>query len=149
MSVPSSGMLALRKSNAGGERVTIDGEMFIFKRLTIEDEERLEVIIREHQVNEPEKPADLKEDATETEVEAYIEAFNEYSRQSARAFRNLTADIMKYVLLDASHKPFFREDEDVAKELNNVYAEKFFKAYNKFRGGAEAGSADAERRFQK
>lgn len=144
-SVVSSGMLALRKSNREGERITVEGEMFIFKRLTIDDEEKLEAIIKAHTGNEPKKPDQPKDDATEDEVNAYIEQFGEYTRQSARAFRSLTADIMKFVLLGPDHKPFFNEDDDVAADLNNVYAEKFFKAYNKFRGGV---SADAETKFQ-
>ena len=55
---------------------------------------------------------------------------------------------MKYLLLDESDKPLFSADDDVYGNLTNVYAENFFKAYTKFRQGAEAGVAETEKRFQ-
>lgn len=147
MSEISKGMLALRRSNDRAERVVVGGDTFYFKKLTISMEEELDQIVKKNQddtLKVPERPAD---DAKEADVRAWGEALVDYKLRAAKAFRKLTAEIMKYVLLDETDKPLFTEDDDVYGQLNNVFAENFFKAYNKFRSGAEVNPAKAEEKF--
>lgn len=143
----SKGMLALRRSNGRAENITVAGETFHFRKLTIGMEEDLDAIVKANQddtLKVPEKPAD---DAGEDAFRAFGEAVVEYRQRAAKAFRKLTAEIMKYVLLDETDKPLFAPEDDVYGTLNNVYAENFFKAYSKFRQGAEVNPAQAEGRF--
>lgn len=147
----SKGVAALRKSNCKAERISMGGEMFYFKKLTIGMEEELDAIVKANQdltLKAPERPA---ADANEESLRRYADDLSEYNQKSAKSFRRLTAEIMKYVLCDESDKPLFEPDDDVYSLLNNVYAENFFRAYSKFRTGvnAEAGSAAAEGRFPK
>ena len=144
----SKGMAALRRNNIKSERISMGGEMFYFRKLTIDMEEALDRIVNEHQdktLKMPERPA---EDAAADVIEKFAADFIEFKQRSDKAFRKLTAEIMKYVLLDETDKPFFSPEDDVYSTLNNVYAANFFRAYNKFRNGAEAGTAEAEKRFQ-
>lgn len=143
----SKGMLALRQNNAKGEKITVDGETFYFKKLTIDMEEQLDGIAKANQnpdLTPPEAPKDTTDRAA---MLAFDNDLLTFKQESAKSFRKVTAEIMKYVLLDDNNKPLFDADDDVYSLLNNVYAEKFFKAYMKFRQGAEAGPAEAERRF--
>lgn len=145
----SKGMLALRKSNQRGERVTIGGDTFCFKKLTIAMEDELDRIVKENQdetLKEPVRPAD---ESDETAIRKYADEIVEFKQKAAKAFRKLTAEIMKFVLLDETDKPMFSADDPVFENLNNVYAENFFRAYRKFRQGAEGGPAQAEDRFPK
>ena len=147
--IVSKGITALRRSNQRAERVTVGGETFFFKKLTIEMEEELDKIVKERQdlsLKLPERP---EETAGEEVFREYTDAVIEYKQKSAKAFRVLTAEIMKYILLDESDKPLFAPEDDVYSLLNNVYAENFSKAYMQFRFGAEASAAQAEARFQK
>ena len=143
------GMLALQRSNAKAEKITIGGETFYFKKLTIAMEEELDRIVKENQddtLKVPERPAD---DAGEEAFRAFEDALIEYKQRAAKAFRKLTAEIMKYVLMDDENKPLFAPEDEVYENLNNVYAECFFRAYGKFRQGAEVNPATAEERFPK
>lgn len=145
--VVSKGILALRRNNNKGEKITIDGETFYFKKLTIEMEEQLDDIAKSNQNRDivvPEAPKDSEDKEAQRRFEDQLLSFKQ---ENAKSFRKVTAEIMKYVLLDETDKPLFHPDDDVYPLLNNVYAEKFFKAYMKFRQGAEAGPAEAERRF--
>ena len=144
---PSKGLLALRKSNNSPERISVEGEMFFFKKLTISMEDELDAIVRENQSTELKPPAEPAPDASAEEVKAFQAAFLAYRQEAAKAFRRLTAKIMDYVLVDETGKPFFAPEDDIYGLLNNVYAEKFYKAYLKFRQGAEATPAAAEARF--
>ena len=148
MSEVSKGMAALRLSNQRAERVSVGGTMFFFRKLTIDMEDELDAIVKANQdptLKPPEKPAD---DAGDDAVAKWTDDFVAFKQRSAKAFRKLTAELMKYLLLDESDKPLFNADDDVYGNLNNVYAENFFKAYTKFRQGAEAGVAETEKRFQ-
>ena len=148
MSEVSKGMAALRLSNQRAERVSVGGTMFFFRKLTIDMEDELDAIVKANQdptLKPPEKPAD---DAGDDAVAKWTDDFVAFKQRSAKAFRKLTAELMKYLLLDESDKPLFSADDDVYGNLNNVYAENFFKAYTKFRQGAEAGVAETEKRFQ-
>ena len=148
MSEVSKGMAALRLSNQRSERVSVGGTMFFFRKLTIDMEDELDAIVKANQdptLKPPEKPAD---DAGDDAVAKWTDDFVAFKQRSAKAFRKLTAELMKYLLLDESDKPLFNADDDVYGNLNNVYAENFFKAYTKFRQGAEAGVAETEKRFQ-
>ena len=148
MSEVSKGMAALRLSNQRAERVSVGGTMFFFRKLTIDMEDELDAIVKANQdptLKPPEKPAD---DAGDDAVAKWTDDFVAFKQRSAEAFRKLTAELMKYLLLDESDKPLFSADDDVYGNLNNVYAENFFKAYTKFRQGAEAGVAETEKRFQ-
>ena len=148
MSEVSKGMAALRHSNQRAERVSVGGTMFFFRKLTIDMEDELDAIVKANQdptLKPPEKPAD---DAGDVGVAKWTDDFVAFKQRSAKAFRKLTAELMKYLLLDESDKPLFSADDDVYGNLNNVYAENFFKAYTKFRQGAEAGVAETEKRFQ-
>lgn len=145
--VVSKGLCALRKSNTSPERISVDGEMFYFKKLTIDMEDELDNIVKESQnpnLKPPERPA---ENADIEAVRAFEEAFLAYRQEAAKTFRQLTAKIMKFVLTDEAGKPFFDANDDVYGLLNNVYAEKFSRAYMKFRQGSEATPAAAEARF--
>ena len=147
----SKGVAALRRSNCKAERISMGGETFYFRKLTIGMEEELDAIVRANQdltLKAPERPA---ADASEENLRRYAEELSTYNQQSAKSFRRLTAEIMKYVLCDENDKALFEPDDDVYSLLNNVYAENFFRAYSKFRTGAnvEAGSAAAEARFPK
>jgi len=145
----SKGITALRLNNQRAERVTVGGVMFYFKKLTIEMEEELDRIVKERQdptLKMPERPAD---DAGEEAFCEYADKLIDYKQRSAKAFRVLTAEIMKYILLDETDKPLFAPEDDVYSLLNNVYAENFSKAYMQFRFGAEASAAQAEARFPK
>lgn len=148
MNEVSKGMAALRLSNQRAERVSVGGTMFYFRKLTINMEDELDAIVKANQdpsLKPPEKPAD---DAPDDVVAKWTDDFVEFKQRSAKSFRKLTAELMKYLLLDECDKPLFAADDDVYGNLNNVYAENFFKAYSKFRQGAEAGVADTEKRFQ-
>ena len=68
--------------------------------------------------------------------------------RSQVAFRRLTCDLIKFLLTDENGKPFFAEEDDIYDLVNNVYAENFFEAYSKFRGGLEGGTVESEKRFQ-
>lgn len=143
------GMLALQRSNAKAEKITVGGETFYFKKLTIAMEEDLDQIVKANQddtLKVPEAPA---EDADAASLRAYADALVEHKQRAAKAFRKLTAEIMKYVLLDDENKPLFAPEDEVYENLNNVYAECFFRAYSKFRQGAEVNPATAEDRFPK
>ena len=144
----SKGMAALRLSNKRAERISVNGTMFFFKKLTIDMEDELDAIVKANQdptLKPPSKPAD---DASDADIEKWTDEFVAFKQKSAKAFRKLTAELMKYLLLDEKDDPLFSADDDVYANLNNVYAESFFKAYTKFRQGAEAGVAETEKRFQ-
>ena len=144
----SKGLAALRLNNRRAERISVNGTMFYFRKLTIDMEDELDAIVKANQdptLKPPEKPAD---DAGDDAVAKWTDDFVAFKQRSAKAFRKLTAELMKYLLLDESDKPLFNADDDVYGNLNNVYAENFFKAYTKFRQGAEAGVAETEKRFQ-
>ena len=146
--VVSKGMAALRLSNKRAERIQVNGTMFFFKKLTIDMEDEIDAIVKANQdptLKPPEKPAD---NASDEEIAKWTDDFVAFKQKSAKAFRKLTAELMKYLLLDECDKPLFGADDDVYGNLNNVYAENFFKAYTKFRQGAEAGVAETEKRFQ-
>ena len=148
MNEVSKGMAALRLSNQRAERVSVGGTMFYFRKLTINMEDELDAIVKANQdptLKPPEKPAD---DAPDDVVAKWTDDFVEFKQRSAKSFRKLTAELMKYLLLDECDKPLFTAEDDVYGNLNNVYAENFFKAYSKFRNGVEAGAADPEKRFQ-
>jgi len=148
MSEISKGMVALRRSNMKAEVVEIGGERFYFKRLTIAMEEELDRIVKANQDESLKPPIEPGKDADEEAQKAYAQAVVDFQQRAAKVFRKLTAEIMKYVLLDESDKPLFAPEDDVYENLNNVYAKKFFQAYTKFRNGAEASPAAAEKRFQ-
>lgn len=144
---PSKGLLALRKSNSAPERISVDGEMFFFRKLTISMEDELDAIVRENQNTDLKPPADLSPEASAEEIKAFQSALLTYRQEAERSFRRLTAKIMAYVLVDETGKAFFSPDDDIYGLLNNVYAAKFYKAYLKFRQGSEATPAAAESRF--
>lgn len=143
----SKGILALRLSNAKGERIKVDGETFYFKKLTIDMEEQLDHIARANQTQNLTPPKAPSERGDHAALQEYEDKLIAFKQETNKSFRKVTAEIMKYVLLDDNDRPLFDADDDVFGLLNNVYAEKFFKAYMKFRQGAEAGPAEAERRF--
>lgn len=145
----SKGMLALRRSKGKAERIVIGGDTFYFKKLTIDQEDEIEAIVKRHQDPDLKPPAQPEKDADEQTVAKYTEDFLAYRRKAEKNFRKLTADLMKFVLLDETDKQMFDPEDDVYGELDNVYAEKFFTAYGKFRQGAQAAAAEAEQRFPK
>jgi len=114
--------------------------------------------VKRHQdpdLKEPKAPVAPAEDCGEEaknafrlEVIAYTDAYMAYRRTAEKNFRRLTADLMKFILLDEADKPMFDAEDDVFGNLDNVYAEKFFKAYQIFRQGAQAQAGEAEKRFQ-
>lgn len=149
MSEISKGMLALRKSNTRAERVVVGGDTFYFRKLTIAMEEELDLIIKNNQdetLKMPEQPAENSEEAV---IRKWANDMLEFKQRSNKVFRNLTAEIMRYVLLDEGDKPLFTPEDDIFADLDNVYAATFFKAYNKFRNGAEVNPAVAEDKFPK
>ena len=145
----SKGMLALRRSKSRAEKITVGGETFYFRKLTIDQEDHIEEIVKRHQDPSVKVPPQPEQGADQEAVAAYTEAFIAYKRNAERNFRRLTADLMKFCLLDETDKPMFEPEDDVYTELDNVYAEKFFTAYGKFRQGAQAAAAEAEQRFPK
>lgn len=149
MSEISKGMLALRKSNGRAERIVVGGDTFYFRKLTIAMEEELDLIIKNNQdetLKMPEQPAENSEEAV---IRKWANDMLEFKQRSNKVFRNLTAEIMRYVLLDEGDKPLFTPEDDIFADLDNVYAATFFKAYNKFRNGAEVNPAVAEDKFPK
>ena len=153
---PSKGILALRVSKTKAERITVEGETFFFRRLTIGMEEQLELIVRANQRDdlvEPPLPVEGEDGTISPEAaKEYAERLSEFNREANRAFRRITAEIMRFVLVDEHGKDFFSESdttEEIVDLLNNVYANKFFKAYTKFREGSEVSVTNAESRFQK
>lgn len=149
MSEISKGMLALRKSNTRAERVVVGGDTFYFRKLTIAMEEELDLIIKNNQdetLKMPEQPAENSEEAV---IRKWANDMLEFKQRSNKVFRKLTAEIMRYVLLDEGDKPLFTPEDDIFADLDNVYAATFFKAYNKFRNGAEVNPAVAEDKFPK
>jgi hypothetical protein len=143
----SKGMLALRRSNNAPLCIKEGGDSFWFKKLTIEMEEAISEIVRANQddsLKAPEKPA---EDADDAAWKAFGEAFLDFKTRSDRAFRKLTAEIMRYVLVDENGNPYFDDDDDVFSMLNNVYAKRFYDAYTKFRNGTEVTASEAEKKF--
>lgn len=149
MSEISKGMLALRKSNTRAERVVVGGDTFYFRKLTIAMEEELDLIIKNNQdetLKVPEQPAENSEEAV---IRKWANDMLEFKQRSNKVFRKLTAEIMRYVLLDEGDKPLFTPEDDIFADLDNVYAATFFKAYNKFRNGAEVNPAVAEDKFPK
>lgn len=149
MSEISKGMLALRKSNGRAERIVVGGDTFYFRKLTIAMEEELDLIIKNNQdetLKMPEQPAENSEEAV---IRKWANDMLEFKQRSNKVFRKLTAEIMRYVLLDEGDKPLFTPEDDIFADLDNVYAATFFKAYNKFRNGAEVNPAVAEDKFPK
>lgn len=148
--IVSKGIAALRLSNNKPEKVVVDGETFYFKRLTIDEESKVNGIILSFQDSGLLPPEALKDGATKEEMDAFRKEMFEYTTKSAQAFRKLTAELMKYVLVDEAGNKFFNESDDVYSMLNNIYADKFHIAFQKFRGNTETGGvAGAETRFQK
>ena len=143
----SKGIAALRRSLMRAERVNIDGEMFYFRKLTIAQEQELDDLVKSHQRKDLVPPKDLEKDSTVEQQQAYVADLMVYKQECNKAFRKVTAEIMKYVLLDETNAPFFDQADDVYNELDNVYAEKFLRAYTKFRQGTEAAAAGSEARF--
>lgn len=153
MSEISKGMLALRKSRSKAERIEVGGDMFYFRRLTIELEDSLEEIIKRHQDPSLKAPPPLsKEDEADPEkVRAWTEQFGAVKRATEKLFRRLTAELMKFLLLDETDKPLFSEEDTVDAifdGLDNVYAGKFFQAYMELRQGAQTKAAGAGDRFR-
>ena len=145
--VVSKGMAALRRSNQRAERIVINGETFFFKKLTIDMEDDLDMIVKSNQDPNLKPPKQPAEDSDTETIAKWTEEVVAFQQKSAKAFRKLTAELMKYLLLDESDKPLFDPEDDVYGNLNNVYAENFFRAYNKFRQGAEGVPASAEGKF--
>lgn len=145
----SKGMLALRRSKNKAERIEVGGEMFYFRKLTVDLEDAIDVIIKRFQMPDLKPPAPLeKGQENDTDlVRKFQEDCLEYKRSAERNFRKLTAELMRFCLLDECDKPLFDETDDVYSNLDNVYAEKFFRAYTKLRQGAQAEAAAAEARF--
>lgn len=146
--VVSKGMAALRLSNKRAERIQVNGVMFFFKKLTIDMEDEIDAIVKANQDPTLKPPEKLPDDASAADMEKWTDEFVAYKQKSAKVFRKLTAELMKYLMLDESDNPMFAPEDDVYGNLNNVYAETFHKAYLKFRQGAEAGVAETEKRFQ-
>ena len=145
----SKGMRALRINNGKGVVLVEGGERFCFKKLTIQMEADLNKIVQANQDLSLKAPKEPPADAGEEALRDFSAAFLDFRQKSAEVYRRLTAEIMKYVLLEeATNNPLFNVDDDVYSLLNNVYAENFFRAYSKFRQGSEATPAAAERRFQ-
>lgn len=152
----SKGLRAIRLSNRKPEKHIMGGDVFYFKRLTIAMEEELDDLVRSGQDDNlamPEAPI-VGEDGNmdPVELKEYDKKLAEFMRGTNRVFRRITAEIMKYVLVDETGAPFFSEADtvdNIFEQLDNVYAENFFKAYQKFRGMGEANVANAETRFQK
>ena len=144
----SKGLAALRLNNRRAERISVNGTMFYFRKLTIDMEDELDAIVKANQDPSLKPPQKLADDAPEADQAKWVDEFVAFKQKSAKAFRKLTAELMKYLLLDEKDEPLFSADDDVYANLNNVYAETFFKAYTKFRQGAEAGVAETEKRFQ-
>lgn len=148
MSEISKGVLALRLHGNKPVKITANGDIFYFKKLTISAEEGIKNIIKSHQDPTLKPPKDLPEGATDEQREEYMKEVDDYTDRSQAAFRRLTCDLIKSLLTDENGKPFFAEEDDIYDLVNNVYAENFFEAYSKFRGGLEGGTAEAEKRFQ-
>lgn len=148
MSEVSKGMLALRQSGKKVEVIVMGGERFCFKRLTIAMEEEIDAIVKANQDTSLKAPTPPAEDAGEDAVREYTEAFIAFKQKAAANGRRLTAELMRYLMVEeASGNPLFTADDDIYANLNNVYAESFYRAYIKFRHGAEATPAAAEGRF--
>jgi hypothetical protein len=148
MSEVSKGVLALRLHGNKPVKIVVKGDVFYFKKLTLSAEEAVKRIIQSHQDPTLKPPKDLPEGATDEQREEYMREFDDYTDRSQVAFRRLTCDLIKFLLTDENGKPFFAEEDDIYDLVNNVYAENFFEAYSKFRGGLEGGTAEAEKRFQ-
>lgn len=145
----SKGITALRRSTMRPERITVDGEMFYFRKLTIAQEEELDALIKANQRTDLIPPKEPEKDATVDQIRTYTEEVLAHRQETAKAFRKMTAEIMKFILCDETNSPFFSPEDDVLADLDNVYAEKFLKAYTTFRNGSEASAGGAEGRFPK
>lgn len=147
----SKGMAALRLSNRKVDKISVEGTTFCFRRLTINDEKRLDDIIKGNMFYE--KPPTAPEgDVPDSEIKKYTEAVMDFQSRQQISYRRLAAALMKFVLVDESGKLFFNEDDDVYSMLDNKFAEQFNRAFRKFRGedADEAGkAANADTRFQK
>ena len=145
----SKGIAALRRSNNKPQKITIDGETFYFRRMTIDQEDALDLIIRSHQDSTLREPASPPEGSDDSAWESYEQALAEYRVKANKAFRRLTADIMKFILTDENGGTIFLPEDDVYTLLDNVYASCFHRAYIAFRQGGEVSSAAVEQRFPK
>jgi len=144
----SKGMMALRRSGNRPEKITVNGEIFYFRKLTIELEEQLDNIIKSSQDPTLKPPEALAEDADEAARKAFEDAALDYRQRAAKSFRKLTAEIMRFTLTDENAKPFFTAEDDIYGMLDNVYAQTFFTAYQRFRGGTTEAPSATEARFQ-
>ena len=153
MNEVSKGMLLLRKNSKKPVSVTSDGEVFFFKKLTILAEEDIKNIVKSHQdptlkaPKEP-KPAAGEDELADTVLFDFNEKIEKYTDRAEKLFRQLTCELMKYILTDTDGEPLFSEDDDLYSNVDNVYATNFYKAYTHFRSGASGGVVEAEARFQ-
>lgn len=146
--VISKGVLALQRSAQRPVEVTVDGEVFRFRKLTVSAEEEIRRLSDNYSM--PELPkAPEGEGVTTEDSEAYVEQMKAYEAESTEKFCRLTCDLMKMVLVDENNKPFFEEGDDLYNLLNNIYMDQFYRAYNHFREGKNGSVTSAEARFQK
>lgn len=149
MAEVSKGIVALRKHGLKPVTVTINGDKFMFKKLTIGAEDQIKDIIKANQDDTLKPPATPPEGSSDDVMLEHYKEVDEYSTKAAKLFRRLTCDLMKFMLLDEGGAQLFSEDDDIYDLVNNVYAENFFTAYTKFRNGMSGGVAEADSRFQK
>lgn len=148
MSEVSKGIVALRKHALKPVKITVEGDVFYFKKLTVGDEDEIKKIIFANQDENLKPPKVYDDDASTEVISAYYKELDAYSDKATKQFRKLTCVLMKYILTDEHGNPFFNEDDDIFDVVNNVYAERFFKAYGIFKGENSGGVAEAESRFQ-
>jgi len=149
MSEVSKGILMLRKDATKPVTITKGGQAFTFKKLTMDAEDQIKVIIQAHQDTSLKPPTQPEEGCSEDVIDQYIKDLDDHSEKTQKLFRRLTCDLMKFMLVDDNGKDMFDEKDDIYPIVNNVFAQNFFNAYMEFRGGNSGGVAEAESRFQK
>ena len=151
MSDISKGMLALRKHLGEPVKKEAGGDTFFFMKLTIGNENEIKRLVNLHQdltLKPPDQPKKDEDGNIADDVTAkFMKDYGDYTDKSEHLFRMLTADMMKYLLVEKNGAKLFGKDDDVYSNVNNVYAENFFKAYNDFRGLTTGGAPEAEARF--
>jgi len=147
--VISKGMFALQRHGNRPVSITVGGETFYFRKLTISAEEAIKSIIKQHQDSTLKEPVKPDDDATEEQLKEYFDAYESYQERTNTQFRKLTCALMKYILVDEVNKPFFDEGDEIYDIVNNVYIETFYKAYTMYRDGTDGSVVEAEKRFQK
>lgn len=149
MNEVSKGILMLRNHASKPVTITKNGDSFTFKKLTMDAEDQIKLIIEKHQDPSLKPPKQPEEGCSDEVIDQYVKELDAHTEKTQKLFRRLTCDLMKFMLVDEKGAPLFEESDDLYSVVNNVFAQNFFIAYIEFRGGNSGGVAEAEARFQK